>query len=518
MANTNLFRSIVGQAAPKANTINQAGGSAYAFSAKHALAQYAVTGCLNSTYYATAETQLEKVLEYASQVEVEFLAKTAIYCRQRGYMKDMPALLCAALATLDARLLDRIFDRVIDDGKMLRNFVQIVRSGVAGRKSLGSAPKRMVQRWFTKRDDDQVFRASVGQNPSLADVIKMVHPNPADASREALYAWMIGRPYNPDVLPPLVRQFELFKRGESKVAPEVPFQMLTALNIGKTEWRSIADNAPWQMTRMNLNTFARHGVFEDKTLRRQIANRLRDPQKVRRARCFPYQLLTAYQSADKSVPADVRNALQDAMEVATENVPEINGQVVVCPDVSGSMHSPVTGVRVGSTTATRCIDVAALVAAALMRKNPNSDVIAFSDRIVPCQLNPRDSVMTNAQKLASLPSGGTDCSAPLRELNKRRASVDLVVLVSDNMSWLNNHGGGRSTATMKEWSEIRSRNPQSRLVCIDIQPYASTQAEERADILNIGGFSDAVFQIMATFAAGELHPQHWVGLIEAIEL
>jgi len=49
-------------------------------------------------------------------------------------------------------------------------------------------------------------------------------------------------------------------------------------------------------------------------------------------------------------------------------------------------------------------------------------------------------------------------------------------------------------------------------------PYGSTQAAERADILNIGGFSDAVFEIIAAFASGELNAAHWVGLIEALEL
>ena len=518
MASKTLFQSFVGRILPKADTRNEAGGRAYAFSSKHALAQYAVTGCLNSTYYASAETQLDQVLKLARAADAEFVAKTAVYCRTRGYMKDMPALLCATLAGRDTALLTRIFDRVIDDGRMLRNFVQIVRSGVVGRKSLGSAPKRLVRRWFEQRDDTQVFRAAVGQSPSLADVIKMVHPHPANAAREALYGWMIGRPHNADALPPLVRQFEAFKRGDSKVAPEVPFQLLTALELDRTAWQSIASQAPWQMTRMNLNTFARHGVFDNKDLTRQVANRLRDPEKVRRARCFPYQLLTAFQSADKAVPASVRNALQDAMEVAIENVPSLEGRVYVCPDVSGSMQSPVTGHRAGSTTVTRCIDVAALVAAAIVRQNREAEVLAFSDDVVRCELNARDSVMTNAQKLASLPSGGTNCSAPLRHLNKKHLDGDLVIFVSDNMSWVDGHGGGRSTATMQEWEKFRTRNPRARLVCLDVQPSGSTQAKEREDILNIGGFSDTVFEVIASFAAGELNPDHWVGLIEKIEL
>jgi 60 kDa SS-A/Ro ribonucleoprotein len=162
--------------------------------------------------------------------------------------------------------------------------------------------------------------------------------------------------------------------------------------------------------------------------------------------------------------------------------------------------------------------VAALVAAAVVRKNRDAEVLAFSDNVVPCNLNLRDSVMTNARKLASLPSGGTNCSAPLRHLNKYRGEADLVIFVSDNMSWVDGHGGGRCTETMHEWSQFRGRNPKARLVCLDLQPYGSTQAAEREDIMNIGGFSDAVFEIIAAFAAGELNPNHWVGLIDQIEL
>jgi 60 kDa SS-A/Ro ribonucleoprotein len=132
-------------------------------------------------------------------------------------------------------------------------------------------------------------------------------------------------------------------------------------------------------------------------------------------------------------------------------------------------------------------------------------------------LNPRDSVMTNSQKLASVGGGGTNCSAPLALLNKRRAVGDLVVFVSDNQSWVDARGG-RGTETMREWSVFRKRNPQARLVCMDVQPYGTTQASERDDILNIGGFSDQIFEVVAEFAAGRLEADHWVGVIESVEL
>jgi 60 kDa SS-A/Ro ribonucleoprotein len=232
---------------------------------------------------------------------------------------------------------------------------------------------------------------------------------------------------------------------------------------------------------------------------------------------FPYQLLAAFKNAGGDVPHLIRNALQDAMEVATQNVPRIEGKVYVLPDVSGSMGSSVTGYRTGSTSAVRCIDVAALVAASILRQNPETEVLPFETQVVDVRLNSRDSVMTNAGKLAAIGGGGTNCSAPLAWLNKHQAKGDLVIFVSDNQSWADSQRG-RGTETMRQWSVFKRFNPQARLVCIDIQPYATTQASGSTDVLNIGGFSDQVFNVIAAFAEGGLGADHWVGVIEQVTL
>jgi len=519
MANKSLFKSLVGKLIPATNAINEERAPAYKLSPKHQLAQYAATGCLNTTFYATADEQLAKVLELCAEVDAEFIAKTAVFCRERGFMKDMPALLTASLSVKDRELLARIFPRVIDNAKMLRNFVQIMRSGVVGRKSLGSAPKRLVREWLDARDPATLFKSNVGQDPSLADIVKMVHPKPKDAAREALFGYFIGRDYAFDAMPDVVREYELFKKDRSREVPDVPFQMLTALELGAPEWTAIARRAPWQMTRMNLNTFARHGVFRVEGLSKLIADRLRDAKAIARARVFPYQLLIAYAMANTNaeIPREVCDALQDAMEIAIANVPAIEGRVFVCPDVSGSMLSPLTGHRAGATTSVCCVDVAALVAAAVLRKNPQTEVLPFECDVVNVNLNSRDSVMTNAAKLASIGGGGTNCSAPLAQLNRRKAKGDLVIFVSDYESWVDARGG-RGTEMMREWNVFKQRNPEARLACMDVQPYRTVQAIEREDILNVGGFSDRVFDVISEFARGELNADHWIGVIDSVTL
>ncbi len=84
MANKTLFQSLRGMLAPKADAINEAGGLAYGRSDKQALAQYAATGCLGATFYAAANEQLDTTLKLCQSVEPEFIARTAIYARQRA--------------------------------------------------------------------------------------------------------------------------------------------------------------------------------------------------------------------------------------------------------------------------------------------------------------------------------------------------------------------------------------------------------------------------------------------------
>lgn len=506
---------------PKTDAINEAGGAAFQFSPQHAIAQYAATGCLSHTYYATAETQLTEILKLAVECDPLFLAKTAVYARESGLMKDMPALLCAVLFLRhEDALLARIFPRVITTGKMLSNFVQIVRSGATGRKSFGTAGKRLIQNWFKARDGDTLYRQSVGITPSMEDIIKMAHPHPHASDVDALYAYLLGKDKEAGIsaLPPTVLALESWKRDRTLPVPDVDFRVLASLELTDADWKAIARQATWTQTRMNLNTFARHNVFEDKEITQLIAMRLRNAQQILRAKVFPYQILTAYINSEGNVPHDVREALHDAMEIATKNVPSFgeSAVVAVCPDISGSMSSPLTGARGSGTSKVACKDVAALMTACIVRQNPRAIVLPFHTDVERVAIEPRDTVMSIAKAIMKAPGGGTAVSAPLAWLNAQDIKPDIVIVVSDNESWVD--VARETTRTMVEWAKLRDRHPTAKLACIDIQPYNTAQATDRADILNVGGFSDSVFDVVTRFAEGSMNAEHWIGLIDATEI
>ncbi|MCC6756112.1 MAG: hypothetical protein IT199_07060 [Solirubrobacterales bacterium] len=334
---------------------------------------------------------------------------------------------------------------------------------------------------------------------------------------------MLGKKFDPKLLPEEVRAFEEFKVKPTGTPPDVNFQFLSSVKMNTKQWSAIAETMSWHTLRMNLNTLERNGVLKDEDAAKKIAAALSDAETIKKIKVFPYQIMTAFLNSDTE-SSRITNALQDALEVATENIPEF-GDTAIAVDTSGSMGSAVTGSRPGATSVVRCIDVAALIASAVLRKNPNSIVLPFDTRVHSTKLNARDSVMTNAQILASKGGGGTACSVALAELNAKKAKLDLVFYVSDNMSWADftaekgyGYRTNSSTTMASEWAAFKKRNPKAKLVLLDIQPYASTQVSTDKDVLNIGGFSDKVFDVVARFVKGETTGDHWVNVINEVSL
>lgn len=541
MANKSLFSSST-STLPRADSFNEAGGRAYRFSAKHALAQMAATGCFNGVFYASAQTQLGEMRTLIDQVDDNlFLAKLAVYARERAYMKDMPAALLAVLSKRDTALLHRIFDRVVDNGRVLRTVFQMVRSGQFGRKGLSSSLQRAFQKWLNEASIGKLLSASIGNDPSLRDILRMARPTPKNNAQRALYGWLTDKeiekwaPATEADLPAEVHALIAYRQADSAEMQalilgdlSVRWDLLADAAKGPIVWKGIARQMGPQALRMNLNTLLRHEVFQngndkqDLEMVDYVAARLMDAEEIRRSRQFPYQYLAAYLNASGDVPQKIKTALHQAAEIACGNIPELPGPVIIGLDTSGSMSCPATGYRGGGTSAMRCVDVAALFAAAILRKNPESVIVPFDTRAYDVHVDPSDSILSLSERLAKFGGGGTNCSIPLKTANTKFKDRALAgcVLVSDNQSWVGTGRNG-STAVMTEWQKFLQNQKQfgisePKLVCIDIQPYGSTQAPERDDILNIGGFSDAVFHVVSSYLSGD--SARFVSEVESIEL
>jgi len=545
MANKSLFASLTSRL-PRANAVNEAWGLAYKLEPKHALAQVAATGTYGNAFYSTAETQLDEVLKLIDEVDDnQYLAKLALYAREKAFMKDMPAALLVALSVRDTELMHRVFDRVVDNGRVLRTVFQMIRSGQFknkaghGRVGLSSSVQRAFQRWLNTASVGKLLSASIGNDPSLRDILRMARPTPKDNARRAVFGWLTDKPiekWAPATeadLPVEVQSLIAYRNSESEEAQaliaggldNVRWDLLSDAAKGPKVWAALARKMGPQALRMNLNTLLRHDVLATVAMVDYVADRIADESEIRRSKQFPYQYFAAYLNADDNVPQKIKTALHKAAEIACGNVPELPGPVVIGLDTSGSMSCAVVGNRGrGATSKMRCIDVAALFAAAILRRNPDSVVIPFDTSAYDAKIDPNDSILSIAERLAKYGGGGTDCSLPLVAANQKHAKRKFagIVLVSDNESWV---GTGRhgSTGVMTAWEafvtnqrRLAGKEASPKLVNIDLQPYQTVQVCERADIMNIGGFSDSVFNVISAFLADS--DQRFVAEVEAIEL
>jgi 60 kDa SS-A/Ro ribonucleoprotein len=483
MANKNVFKSA---GSKKVVTVkNRAGGSAVALNAKETLAKYVVTCTFNDTYYASGKEHLDELKDVISKIDDnEFIAKAAIYSRKTAGMKDMPAYLLNVLYDRDRELFAKVFDQVIDSGRMLRTFVQLARSDAFGRNLSIRAMRRSFQNWFDGKSSGWLFRNSLGNDPSFADIIKMTHVK--GNKNQDLFSYFLGKKYNVDNLPEDLKLYLAWQKDRSLDLPEVNFRLLDSYKLSTNEWAKVMRSCSWNTLRMNLATFTRQEVFKSRDNLKYACEKLQSemPKNV-----FPYEVFAAYKMNEDNLM--LANALNEVMEKSVENLPEIKGKTLIAIDVSGSMSS-----KLSDKSSVRCVDVAAMFGACVSRKCENSRVVTFDTDIRSDTTNPKDSILTLAKKL-SASGGGTSISSVLDYIEVKNIKVDNVIIISDNESWADRSSWQGSTFADK-WNKMTTKG--MKLISIDLVPNAYTNAPtSRKNNLCVGGFNDSVWGVIKNF-------------------
>jgi 60 kDa SS-A/Ro ribonucleoprotein len=473
-----------------------------------ALTTLALTHCPAQREHGRDDELSSPLVGAAEHVPSVFLARLAAFCRHRKGLLEAPALLCAILADREGDVFRAAAGHVLDDLEILRRFGYYAKSGLTGRISYGSRLKKFFQRWIDAAPESDLFLGSGGRNPSIADLIRLSHPRPKTARREAFYAYLLGRRARPELLPQLVRQYEAFQNAPDGHPPELPVSLLLKADPGRRELCEIAFRAGWRDSLSYLNTFARAGVFDYGDLSFTIAERLRDPAELRDNNATPELLFAVLGWADPRVPEPIQQALEAALDQTLHRVTLPRDQkVAVSVDVSGSMHCPcrfrpggfTNGAAQGSV---KLLDLAALFAGGLLQNSPQSLLLGFDENawVRRCQ-DRGTSLLKEIAHTSGIGGSKSDCAAPLRLLNERQETRDLVVIISDNQTWADLRQGTQSSIR-RQWDLFREGNPGARLVCLDLQPEVPVPWPNRPDVLCLSARCERVFPVITEFAAG----------------
>ncbi len=258
----------------------------------------------------------------------------------------------------------------------------------------------------------------------------------------------------------------------------------------------------------NLGNLTRHGVLATATARTtEVARRLSDGERLRRARLHPIELLSALKTyrqghgvrgGNSWEPlADLVDALDRAFYRAFANVEPTGKRILVGLDVSGSMyHNNVLGMP--HLTA---IEAAAALALTVRASEPTSGVVAFDTAPLPLSISPNQRLDDVLAVVNDLGHGGTDCSIPVRwALERDRLPFDAFVVITDSQTWACPQHLAQTLAYYRnKWGA------QTRLLVLELSATGSTVADTQDPLqLTIAGLDSSVPAILHRFLSGEL--------------
>lgn len=336
-----------------------------------------------------------------------------------------------------------------------------------------------------------------GNKWRMADVIQLTHVKPTTPTQERLFKYLLDRRYGAvTTIEGLSDLAFIQNRSRLEAVPDDKRRaMLGELSRGETwEWLSGwvpggMDAAAWEAViphmgymalLRNLRNFDQAGI--DKHVADDVFTRLVDPEQVANSRQFPYRFYSAHKAVGSLRWAP---ALEQALELSTQNIPHLGGKTVVLTDTSASMTQPVSA---RSTIAH--YEIAALFAAAVARQCESVKLVSWADKSSVIPFNKGDSVLRTVEGVANK-IGHDGHGTMLMQALRHYSGEDRVVIFSD-MQVMDGIGWRREPVNLR--SVVPTHIP---VYVFNTGGYAPTPVKTGAgNIYELGGFTDSVFRMI----------------------
>lgn len=515
---------------------NSAGGYAWAVDDWTRLNRFLVLGSEGGSYYAS---QQKLTLENAQAVERCLKAdslrtvRTIVDISESGRApKADPALFALALATTERASAEgrkaalEALPRVARTGTHLFHFAQYV----DGLRGWGRGLRRAVAGWYTRPTAELAYQAVKYQSRdgwSHRDLLRLAHPKAdPESSLQELYHWMVkGWEQVPEAPPSadlgLVWAWERAKRAgstdevvrlirEYRLPREaVPTEWLTQAKV----WDALLVDMPVTAMIRNLATMTRVGLVAPGSAgAAEVARRLGDGDRLRKARVHPIQVLAALKTysqgrgergkSEWKPVAQVIDALDGAFYATFKNVPVTGKSWLLGLDVSGSMEcgtvAGVPGLTPRVASAAMAMITAAVEARHVTVGFTSSGNGWFDSALTPIAISPRQRLDDVCKTVAQMPMGGTDCALPMQWALKQRLPVDVFVVYTDSETWAGKIHPAQALRKYRDEMGI-----PARLIVVGMVSNGFSIADPKdPGMLDVVGFDTATPALMSDFALG----------------
>ena len=478
-------------------TTNHEGAVAYKMDAKTELYATSVTTMLSNKFYETSTDTLARIKALVAEVaktDPQFVAKLAVYAREKMYLRSLPLVLTVELAKIHkgdntvSRMVNRVVSRADEITELLAYYAQA--NGRKSIKKLGQLSKQIqkgLASAFNKFDEYAFAKYNRDGAVKLKDALFIVHPKAKNEEQQKLFDSIVAD----SLATPYTWEVELSK-GEDK----------------KQTWESLidSDKVGYMALLRNLRNILQADVSKPHLVK--VAKRLGDAEQVARSKQFPFRFLSAYREVQPTLSGSatmILDGLEEAMIASAQNIAgfDYDQAITISVDTSGSMDQSVSdrskityqdiGLVLGMLMHNRCKDV-------------ETSIFGESFEIINL---PKNNILSNTETLDQY-SGrvghSTNGYLVIEDLLARGEVKDKVMIFTDCQLWdsRSSYWGGPSKEFGKLWAEYRSKvAPNAKLYLFDLAGYGNTPVDIRDNGVNlISGWSDKVFDMLAAYEKG----------------
>lgn len=536
---------------------NFMGEMAFKMEDKEELISTVMTTFLQGEYYEKEATKIARIQELLKKVDPLFAAKLAIYARNEGNLRSVTHFVAAEIAKYVSgtdwgkRFYNRIVVRPDDMSEIVSAYAHI--NGMS-QKDISKIPNAMKGGFKTaleRLDAYQLDKYKMkNREVSLIDLIRLFHPKGNQKNAEAFKRLVNGESleglYETKILEKeMTKAGQLTKGATEDEKKEAKHEAISEI-LGNVKGMPI----------MNLIRNLRNIILCAPDKVEDACAQLRIKDKILKSRLLPFRFATAYAEVEKmtldkpdtdtaiafesdkakneltkaqfnSLKRSVLDALEDAIQYSVGNIPELEGNVAILVDHSGSCRGDAGGSStVSAFSKTSTAMIGNLFGSMMAYRQKNVYIGLFGDKLIDVPMD-RSMKMLDFNKM-SFDKGaycglGTETGIYdfMRKCVDEKKKVDNVVVFSDCQigsgergftPWYGSKLSDRGGHFHELFKEFKKLNPMCNWIVVNLRQSGGTSVFDKSmRILNIAGWSDKIFDVIKSNCKG------WDAIIKEIE-
>ena len=541
-------------------SVNFMGEKAFLLKAKEEFVSSIMTTFLSKegSYYESSNEEVKRILSLLDKIDPLFACKAAIYVRENGNMRSISHLLGAALAKhisgqeYAKRFYNKLIVRADDMSEIVSAYANLNGMSLNDLKKIPNSIKKGFKEALERLDAYQIDKYKMKKrNVTLVDLVRLFHPHATQKNAEAYKRLIEGKSLE-GLYTSKVLEKEMTKAGQiTKAASEEE-----KVEAKREAIVSVLDNVKG-IPIMNLLRNLRNIILYAPDKVDDACAQLRIQNKIVNSRLLPFRFATAYEEIEKIQYDDTKSkptssivfeseetkqqvsesrfnelkqnlldAIEGAIEISCQNIPELDGNCAILCDHSGSCRGDGGGSsKVSAFSSTTTAMIGNLFGTMMAYRQHDVYLGLFGDRLIQVPFDRNKRLLDfnkQSYQMGAKCGGATEKGIYtfLETVVEEKKKIDNIIVFSDCQigrggaftPWYGTDYNERSQYFHELFKEFRKINPNANFIVVNLRQSGGTSVFDKSQrILNIAGWSEKIFDTIKSQCRG------WDAIIKEIE-